>query len=85
MDKWYNTIHGTHVSDGMVHFVEIIAILETIQNETLDIPPKPFDKWILNDLYLTHQYHSYGALPITHRWDESTTSWVNLILTLCKI
>ena len=52
-------------------------------NPDLDgfIPPKPFNSWILNEGKCVYQ----APVPMPddgkpYRWDEETTSWVELVL-----
>jgi hypothetical protein len=45
------------------------------------IPPKPFDSWELNEE--TCQWQAPVAYPTdgkTYNWDETTTSWIEIIL-----
>ena len=79
----YNTIQGTHVLGG-TPFRGNYARVGDFYNETLDafIPPKPFDSWVLDETTFVYNPPTPipdGGLPgLTHRWDESTTSWVEI-------
>ena len=79
----YNTIGGTHRLGGTPFRGNYAKVGDTY-NETLDafISPKPFDSWVLNKTTFAYEQPTPipdGALwDLTHRWDEPTTSWVEL-------
>ena len=67
-----------------LHFDGNYAKVGDTYNETLDafISPKPFDSWVLNKTTFAYEpptpIPDGGLWDLTHRWDESTTSWVEL-------
>jgi hypothetical protein len=59
------------------------ASIGCVYDELLDafILPKPFESWVLNEI--TCKWEAPTSMPTDdkkYRWDEETTSWVEVIL-----
>lgn len=84
----YNSIGGkrkdpeTNEITDQLGFRKNYAGIGYLYNESLDafIPPKPFSSWILNEE--TCLWDAPILMPNDeklYRWDEDTTSWVELL------
>jgi hypothetical protein len=76
----YNTIGGVHTSGGTPYRKNYAGIGYTY-DESRDafIPPKPFNSWVLNET--TCLWDSPTPMPEDgkpYRWDEDTTSWIEI-------
>ena len=76
----YNTHGGVHALGG-TPFRKNYAGLGYTYDEGRDafIPPKPFASWVLNETRCL--WDSPVAMPTDnkmYRWDEATTSWVEV-------
>jgi len=76
----YNTKGGVHASGGTPLRKNFAGIGFTYDKD-LDafIPPKPFNSWVLNEeTCLWDPPTSEPNDDKNYRWDESTTSWVEV-------
>lgn len=76
----YNMYGGVHRLGG-IPFRKNYAGRGFLYDETRDafIPPKPYDSWTLNEeTCLWESPTPYPDDGSEYRWDESTTSWVQI-------
>ena len=86
-DTWkqtsYNTVGGTHLLGGTPfrkNFASIGGIYDADKNAF--IAAKPFNSWTLNnDTCLWEAPTAYPSDGKTYKWDEDSTSWVELDLS----
>ena len=76
----YNTIGGVHTLGGTPYRKNYAGIGYTY-DESRDafIPPKPFNSWVLNET--TCLWDAPTPMPEDnkpYRWDEDTTSWIEI-------
>ena len=76
----YNTISGVHTNGGTAYRKNYAGIGFTYDS-TRDafIPPKPYASWLLDEQ--TCLWNAPTPMPTDnkqYRWDESTTSWVEV-------
>lgn len=78
----YNTVGGVHTAGGTPFRKNYAGIGYTYDPQRdAFIPPKPYPSWILNEQ--TCIWEPPVAMPQDgklYRWDESTTSWVEVQL-----
>ena len=77
----YNTVGGVH-SNGGTPLRKNYAGIGYTYDSSRDafIPPKPFNSWVLNEDSCL--YEAPTPMPNDdkmYRWDEETTSWVEII------
>ncbi len=76
----YNTIGGVHTTGG-TPYRKNYAGIGYIYDPALDAfyPPKPFNSWVLNETTCIWEapvpYPNDGN---PYRWDEETTSWIEV-------
>jgi len=79
----YNTVGGTHLLGGTPfrkNFASIGGIYDADKNAF--IAAKPFNSWTLNnDTCLWEAPTAYPSDGKTYKWDEDSTSWVELDLS----
>lgn len=76
----YNTYGGQHLGGG-TPFRKNYACIGYLYDAIRDafIPPKPYPSWFLDET--TCQWNPPVAYPTDekdYRWDESTTSWIEV-------
>jgi len=76
----YNTRGGVHTSGGTPYRKNYAGMGYTY-DESRDafIPPKPFNSWVLNET--TCLWDAPTPMPEDgkpYRWDEDTTSWIEI-------
>ena len=78
----YNTKGGVHTLGGTPLRKNYAGIGYTYDRQRdAFIPPKPFESWVLNeDTCLWEAPVSYPTDGKAYKWDEVTTSWVELEL-----
>lgn len=76
----YNTYGGQHTQGGTPLRKNFAGIGFTYDREKdAFIPPKPFDSWTLNDeTCLWDAPVSYPLDGKAYKWNETTTSWVEV-------
>jgi|TARA_Y100000031_G_C7927002_1_gene250919 hypothetical protein len=83
-DTWkqtsYNTVGGTHLLGGTPFRKNFASIGGTYDaDKDAFIAVKPFNSWILNnDTCLWEAPTAYPSDGKTYKWDEDSTSWVEL-------
>jgi hypothetical protein len=78
----YNTQGGVHAQGGTPLRKNYAGIGYTYDSgRDAFIPPKPYASWVLNES--TCQWGAPTAMPVVEgkrfTWDESTTSWVEVV------